>query len=1066
MLRVALCLLVFIGTIRAARLDEYALILQDPPLAETHTARESAGHRAMRQAQTTLIRELKRRNMVVSGSVQTLLNAVFVLAPHGTRPNITGLPGVKRAAFLAPLHLQLNKALDLVKVPDAWANAAIGGMGNAGANIRIGVIDSGIDVTHPAFQDPSLKPPAGFPKGDARFTNSKVIVARSYVSLLSSTNPAFSAPDDLSPADHVGHGTAVAMIAAGAQVNAPLATISGVAPKAFLGNYKIYGSPGLNPLTNASAMIQALEDALADGMDVVNLASGDSAVNGPLDTDTACGTNDLRSYIPVNACDVRAQAVENAVRSGMVVVVSAGDDGETGAVYPALGTINSPGTAPSAITVGASTNAHVLYSSARIDMAPLAAAQYDALFGGPRPATAITAPLADVTSTGDDGTACNPLPAKSLTGSIALVKRGVCAFATKSINAQNAGAVAALLYLEDANTALFTPTNLSDTAIPTVLIGNANGLTLQTLLKTHPALNVTLDPALREVPAAFDTVAGFSSRGPSIGAAPTIKPELVAVGTDLYTATQSFDPNGEMWSASRYTAVEGTSFAAALVTGAVALVKQAHPGLTPEQYKSAVVHTTSNDVMENGVVARIEAVGSGKLNVGNAVNTGMTAAPATLSFNGLLASTGLPASLSLALTNISGAAGSFSAKVQQTDADSAASVAVSPATGTLAAGQTTSVTVTLSGRLPSPGTYEGFVVISGIGPTLYVPYWYIVTDGIPQNVFPVLGANQIAGASDSNNLVGWRVVDRNGVGVAGSPVTMSALSGGGTVGNADAQTDSYGIAAALVNLGATPGDQVFEASAGSLKQDFFFAARNYPTIAAKGVVNAASFVPEPGFAPGSYITIGGSSLSPVVSGFSTPYLPLSLVNTAVTFDSGSLSVPGRLSYVSPTQINVQVPWELQGATSAVLKVLLDGLASATLTIPIAAAAPAFFEFTDPGTGKLAVAALDASYQLIAAAHPVARGQVAQLFVNGLGPVTNQPADGEVALGSPLSQTTATPIVQIGSQQATVQFSGLAPGIVGLYQVNVMVPPGLAPGPQPVTIGIGGQTSPASSLSVR
>lgn len=1065
MLRVVLAFFLFLNVVPGARLDEYALILKDPPLAETHSARESGGHRAMRQAQAGLIRELVRRHVTVNGSVQTLLNAVFVLVPHGSTPDLAGLPGVARAAYLAPLHPQLNKALDLVRVPDAWANAAIGGMGNAGAGIRIGIIDSGIDVTHPAFQDAALKAPAGFPRGDARFTNSKVIVARSYVSLLSSSDAAVSTPDDVTPNDRIGHGTAVAMIAAGAQVTAPLASISGVAPKAFLGNYKIYGSPGLNGLTNASAMIQALEDALNDGMDVVNLASGDSAVYGALDVDAACGANSLRPYIPVNACDVRAQAVENAVRSGMVVVVSAGDDGGTGAVYPALGSINSPGTAPSAITVGASTNAHVFYASVRTS-APFISAQYDALFGGRLLASALTAPLVDIAATGNDGTACTALPANSLNGSIALIKRGVCTFATKAINAQNAGAAAVLLYLEDANTAIFAPTDLSDTAIPTAMIGNANGLTLQSLLKTRPGLTVTLDPALRETAAAFDTVAGFSSRGPAIGAAAVIKPELVAVGTDLYTATQSYDPNAELWSATRYTAVEGTSFAAALVTGAVALVKQAHPGLSAAQYKSAVVHTTSNDVMENGVVARIEAAGAGKLNVGNAVRIGMTAVPATLSFNGLLASVGLPASLSLGITNITSAAGNYSAAVQQTDADTAAAVTVSPASGTLTAGQTTTLTVTLAGRLPSPGTYEGFVVISGVGPTLYVPYWYIVSDKTPQNTFAVIGASQVAGVSQTNTLVGLRVVDRNGLGVAGTPVSFRALSGGGAIGTADTQTDSYGIAAASVNLGATPGSQVFEATVGTLLQDFYFAARDFPAIPAGGVVNAASFVPGPGFVPGSYITIAGTHLSPVVSGFATPYLPLALVNTSVSFDSGSISVPGHLSYVSPTQINVQVPWELQGATSAVLKVNDGGLASFSYSIPIAVAAPAFFAFTDAGTGKLAVAALDAAFQLITAAHPVGRGKVAQLFVNALGPVTHQPADGEVALGSPLSQTLATPVVNIGNQVATVQFSGMAPGIVGLYQVNVTVPANLTPGPQPISIAIGGQTSPVSTLSVQ
>src|SRR5207244_3131776 len=149
---------------------------------------------------------------------------------------------------------------------------------------RIGIIDSGIDQTHAGFQDSSLKAPSGFPKGDSSYTNSKVIVARSYIPLLMDSDPTFSTPDDLSPRDRMGHGTAIAMIAAGVQNTGPLGVIQGVAPKAFLGNYKIFGSPGLNEVTFDSVVGAAIDDAIADGMDVVTLSinEGDVAQFGPL----------------------------------------------------------------------------------------------------------------------------------------------------------------------------------------------------------------------------------------------------------------------------------------------------------------------------------------------------------------------------------------------------------------------------------------------------------------------------------------------------------------------------------------------------------------------------------------------------------------------------------------------------------------------------------------------------------------------------------------------------------------------------------------------------------------
>src|SRR5439155_3208267 len=129
-----------------------------------------------------------------------------------------------------------------------------------------------------------LAVPDGFPKGDPAYTNHKVIVARSYVSLLPS-------PDDASARDHSGHGTAAAMIAAGVRNSGPAGTIVGVAPKAYLGSYKIFGSPGVNDTTTTEVLVKALEDALSDGMDVVALSVGSPAGYGPLAHDCGEGGN-------------------------------------------------------------------------------------------------------------------------------------------------------------------------------------------------------------------------------------------------------------------------------------------------------------------------------------------------------------------------------------------------------------------------------------------------------------------------------------------------------------------------------------------------------------------------------------------------------------------------------------------------------------------------------------------------------------------------------------------------------------------------------------------------------
>src|SRR5215831_5590981 len=331
-----------------ARMGEYALILQDPPVAEVASGRQdltsslALAHRSRLEATQRGVRaELARRKLTMHRSSQLLVNAVYIDAANVAAASLTSIPGVKRLQYLPPVTRDLNAAVGLVNASAGWS--AVGGTGNAGAGIKIGIIDSGIDQNHPGFQDSSLKPPDGFPKGDTAYTNNKVIVARSYVARLAGTDPVSSTPDDLSPRDRIGHGTAIAMIAAGVQNTGPLGAIQGVAPKAFLGNYKIFGSPGVNDYTYDDVVEQAMEDALADGMDVVTLSlnEGDIADFGPLDGQAACNEA---------VCDVRAQGVENAIKLGLTVVTSAGNAGDHGQKFPTRTSIDTPGTAPSALT--------------------------------------------------------------------------------------------------------------------------------------------------------------------------------------------------------------------------------------------------------------------------------------------------------------------------------------------------------------------------------------------------------------------------------------------------------------------------------------------------------------------------------------------------------------------------------------------------------------------------------------------------------------------------------------------------------------------------------------------
>ena len=517
MLRLAAIIFLVAGAaLGSGRLHRYALILEDAPLAARASSRKDLTRLTAvpSSKQHVLKAALDERGIRVTAAEQLIVNAVFVEAPAEALPDLRSLPGVAFVERLRPLKPHLSAALKLSNVPAAWE--AVNGASNAGAGVRIAVIDTGIDQTHPAFRDEGLQYPAGFPKcSDCSFVNRKVIVARSYVDMLISSDPAESRPDDLSPRDRVGHGTAVAMIAAGRQTTGPAGTIEGVAPAAWLGNYKIFGSPGVNDgYTYEDVLFQALDDAISDGMDIAVLALGAPAVWGARDSGATCDNAGTRS------CDWRAEAVEYASRLGLAVVVSAGESSGL------RNTIESPGTAPSAITVGAITNSHILRQSLILEDT---LRRVDALFGdGPRPDGPVSAAVREVSGTG-----CQPLGSGALQGVFALIPGSDCQPALVIQNAQRAGATGVVFYSSED---IFPMRGLEETGIPAVLIGNRDGNALKEYLQSKPNARITLDPAITVAETdAVNEVASFSSRGPSIREH-GIKPELVAVGSDLYTA--------------------------------------------------------------------------------------------------------------------------------------------------------------------------------------------------------------------------------------------------------------------------------------------------------------------------------------------------------------------------------------------------------------------------------------------------------------------------------------------------------------------------------------------------
>ena len=616
------------------------------------------------------------------------------------------------------------------------------------------------------------------------------------------------------------------------------------------------------------------------------------------------------------------------------------------------------------------------------------------------------------------------------------------------------------------------------------------------------------DPSVAAAPTEAlipESVACFASLGPIFGVgAVLVKPDAAAAATDFLLAVQNYDPEGELFSFNRYGAANGTSFSTPMFSGTAALVLQANPGFTPEQIKSALVNTASASGLkttDGTAAAPLSAVGAGLLQAQYAVASTVQFVPSSVYFGVL--SGALPSAASVEVVNSGASSVTLSVSAAQPPGLSGTQVQVNGAASTslsIPAASETTLTVSLSGNVPGPGRYEGLITATGANTPLTVPYTFLVSDNTPYDIIPlnetppgyvgfdgpvnanIPWINSCSGAVDAcvydYGVMAVQVIDRYGAPVANLPVGWSVTKGNGSVlqgaNYTDTATDVNGVAGASVVLGSTPGPQEFTATVNGMSMPFDGNARAVPAIGSGGIVDAASFVANRAVAPGSWISIFGTNLSdvtdiaysncPQCSPVNQP-LPLGLGGeelsaVAFSFDAGSISVPGRFSFVSPSQLNVQVPWELAGQSSAQVKAIINYTYSALYTLPIAEYSPGFFVVNY--TTKEAAALLP-NYSLVSSSNPVPRGTPVLLYVNGLGPVNNPPADGMAVTGTS-STTTVTPMVMIGNQPATVQYSGLAPGLVG-YQVNAVVPSGISAGMQPITISIGGVTSTTAYIYV-
>jgi len=250
---------------------------------------------------------------------------------------------------------------------------------------------------------------------------------------------------------------------------------------------------------------------------------------------------------------------------------------------------------------------------------------------------------------------------------------------------------------------------------------------------------------------------------------------------------------------------------------------------------------------------------------------------------------------------------------------------------------------------------------------------------------------------------------------------------------------------------------VFQSDPGGGSADAFVVKYSFPTVGpavtSNGVVNGASFASGP-VAPGSIVSIFGNNFAN--AGVNAQSIPLSTSLGSVSVSINGVAAP--LFFVSPTQINAQVPMEVQaGPATAVVKNPAGSSAQAAFTV--AAAAPGVF------TNGTQAVVQNADGSINSSSAPASAGSVVTVYLTGIGPVDNAVATGAAASSNPVSSATMRSSATINGVPATTQFVGLTPGSVGLAQANVVIPSGVS-GNLPLLISIGGVTSNGATISVR
>jgi minor extracellular serine protease Vpr len=702
--------------------------------------------RRIEAEQTAAIAQLKRALPAarVSWRYQVVLNGVAVSIP------VRQLPKLSRQGFAARVWPSLTYHLSLNRSPAViGADVLHAATGANGEGVKIGVVDDGVDNTNPFLSGAGFTAPSGFPVGQAQFTNGKIIVARAYPGPGSGQQGKLALDRKSS-----FHGTHVAGIAAGdagtcapiGDDHPPTCGLSGVAPKAYIGNYRVFNVPTpIGHIAESPEIAEAFEQTVKDGMDVINFSGG-----GP-------------QAEPLN--DVLIAATNNIAAAGVVPVLAAGNDRDDFG----FGSAGSPGDAADAISVAAVSNSQVFapalvafnQSGTQVVHVPI-----QSRGATPEAWANANQQLVDVGSVigrsgqpverhlcgsgADPNGSDNPLPPNSLTGAIALVSRGGCTFASKAGRAQQAGATGIVLVDNRFGEANPIPIALQ---IPSGMVADVDGAALRAAMGTSGRIQIRIGRTYEDIATGRSgIVTSFSSAGPT-PFGHLLKPDVAAPGGQILSSTLP------EFAGSPFAVFDGTSMATPHVTGAAALLVQRHPAWSTKQVKSALMSTSGAawGNTERTAEAPVTLEGAGLINVARADSPQVFTDPASISLGELdITSGAVSRGTIVQVTDAGGGAGTWTVILQVQSATSGTTISVPPLALVAPGGEVDLPVTVHAAANAAVGDDMGFILLTKAGVTRRIPYYFDIAKPALANV----PATELKSVQSGDTITGTSAVSR------------------------------------------------------------------------------------------------------------------------------------------------------------------------------------------------------------------------------------------------------------------------------------------------------------------